>query len=435
MFITLKELRLFDKQKWFDFLVLSSILILGRLPSVFEAVLQVIVGCAILILWLSIIFINLFVTGKQNRIQLCLKLVPKKANIIYWITCIYLLIPLLYSVFNYDIKLYDVAGKLFIILFSIALLLSIISKNCTEKGKQFILKGLLNSIIIYIVFNLLLLPVVGFRDLGDNIMLEKFGYIIPRISLLLNSGVDKVSPLLIIGFVSSFIWFRQKIAKFILVIFLLTIILIDSRSIYLFSIALIPFFFFIKNQYGSNELRGFKYLSFIPLILPILIYKAYPLFKQLTFFKERGGLLRVEIWKSTINYYLNSSFVNQLFGYGYKGYEYSRLSIQLKEILPMSVILTPHSMVLVYLIDIGLIGCLLIFICFYKTIQILIESIISGIYETENRLFILIGLIAILSIGSLASIGTYYTIETSIILLSLIILSNISFKVNSIANN
>jgi hypothetical protein len=92
-------------------------------------------------------------------------------------------------------------------------------------------------------------------------------------------------------------------------------------------------------------------------------------------------------------------------------------------------------MVLVYLIDIGLIGCLLIFICFYKTIQILIESIISGIYETENRLFILIGLIAILSIGSLASIGTYYTIETSIILLSLIILSNISFKVNSIANN
>jgi hypothetical protein len=430
MFFTLNELKLFDKQKWFDFLLLSSILLFSRLPTIFKDITQIIIGSVVLIIWLSTIFINISIAEKRNKIHLYHKLLPQRSNIIYWLTCVYLLIPIFYSIFNYEIKLYNIAYKLFIIPLSAGLLLSIISKNYTEEGKQFILKGLLNSIIIYVIFNIISLPIVGFRDLGNNILLEKIGYTVPRVSFWLNGGIDKISSLLIIGFVAGFIWIKQSLAKAVVLIFSLTIVFIDSRSIYLF---LIMFLFFTK-RYGKKKLMIYKGLSFIPLILPTLIYTVYPLFKQIAFFKERGGLLRVEIWKSTLAYYLNSSYINQLFGYGHKGYEYSGLSEHLREVLPMSVSLTPHNMVLIYLIDIGLIGCLLIFVCFYKTIQALIESRASSIYEKENKVFILIGLIAILSIGSLASIGTYYTIETSIILLSLIILSNISFKVNSIAN-
>lgn len=427
MFFTLQELRLFDKQKWLNFFLLSSLLIFSRLPACFEGVEQIIVGNTILILWFGGILFNFLRVKTKTKLYAALK--PQKSNVIYWITGIYLFIPIGYSIVHYDIGIYKILSRLFIIPLSIVLLLSIFSNNYSEEGKQFILKGLLNSIIVYVAFNMLLLPFVGFRYLGNNITFEKIGLVIPRISFWLNTGIDKVSSLLMIGFISSVIWYKQYFAKFSILLLGVTIVLFDSRSIYVFLLILLPLLVLIKKNHSNRKLSKLKWLFLIPAILPFFLYTIYPLLRQIAFLKERGGLLRIELWEYTITYFINSSFINQMFGYGYKGYLYSGLSSDLREIVHMGKMVTPHSMTLIHLVDIGLIGCTLIFCCLYKTFQRLTESNISSVLESENRLFSLIGLIAISSIGSLASIGTYYTIEVSIILLSLVMFSNISFRV------
>ncbi len=415
-FFWLKKLNEFSFFQKSQICIIAFFLILYRLPTVFGEPFDFLLRILVLLIWIITIITNVLTIKRGKVVNFIRK------NILYIIGIVYFIIPIIYSLFNYNVSYLEIFSKVGYILIGTTLFLIFAKSNKTEIS--LLIKIINFSIVSYLIINIALVYFTGFRDLGNNLLLSFFKIDFPRISYPLNKSVGQIGFLFIAAFIIELLAFKNRWFNYIkLIVLCIGIFILDSRNVYLSLLYLIIGYVFITYYYSKYK---YYFLTFFTMTL-VFTFPALSMFKnyfsEVDLISARNSLGRFDIWAMAIQEFKNSNLLNIFIGHGLEGYFFNGLSDKTIDILNMNLKkATAHNSLINNLYEVGIIGVGIIGYILMCTFQ-KIEKLLVDKTELKKELYMIyLVLIGSLFYGNLVSINIYTSVEIILLILFLIIL-------------
>ena len=216
-------------------------------------------------------------------------------------------------------------------------------------------------------------------DIGQCLILSKIGININRVNFPFANGINSyastVGGLLTIEI--AYIYFLKKKKNWknyiFLIIFLVTLLLTDSRAAILYPLLLnFCIYFIIKRE----KIPFLKFVPFIIIIGPLLLFLVLPLVYKFQFFSDLSrssndidsGNSRFIIWGISIVEFLLFK-IQHIYGYGLYGHFATKSSLEWANLFKnyaTSDAMHPHNSLLSILFDYGYLGLVCILIFFFQ---------------------------------------------------------------------
>jgi len=331
-----------------------------------------------------------------------------KINKILLITIIYILLILVSYVRSFLNGVADFGWIIYWLLIWITLLLFIIelSLKYEHEKKVTVYKAIYNSIIVYVVCNILLYY-IGLRSNLDRsdwsvslFLLNRIGINVSRIFYPLTTGFNPFGMICGASVLISFYLskYEKKIRIKIIYLIIAVISMFGLISSDIRSALIVTLFFIIISIFKISFFKKFYYIVFVLPFMPFVFVKLIDKLDNLeiiNFFSRGSNLFlsgREFIWDNFFHLIKQNPF-QMIFGYGLFGQATSGLTSEIAystdniwnhEIDKISL----HNFYYQTIIDIGIIGTAVLIIILYLFIKYFIKKEHSGFISIININFI-----------------------------------------------